>query len=98
MLDQKLIGLAEQLVQGRGDGRISDDDVDKLWEAAHDEGKLSIVKAAVFFRLLNEFKWTKAGLLNLLIKVEPGGNDPHPEIAEFLQQFLPEEAGEKDAK
>ena len=90
MVNQKLIEFAQGLVQGRGDGRISEQDAEAIWKEAtgKDNGKLNGSNSSTLFVILNQLNWTPPALIYVLTKVEPGGPDPHPEIAFMAHQLL----------
>ena len=58
--DGKLIDLAEKLIAGRGDGRISKEDAEELLKATKDAGEYTDIEKDTMAYLREHFKWTEA--------------------------------------
>ena len=57
--DRSLLLLAENLVKGKGDGRISEDDMKKLYESASDGNKITDYEKDTLYYILENFKCTE---------------------------------------
>jgi len=58
--DKELLDLAESLTKGKGDGRISMDDAEKLFAEVRDGGKYTDVEKDTMAYVRDNFKWTDA--------------------------------------
>lgn len=58
--DRKIVELADSLVAGRGDGRISMADAKKLLPLFEDEGNITQVEEMTLLYILENYKWTDA--------------------------------------
>ena len=58
--DKELLELAESLTQGKGDGRISMEDAEKLLAEVKDGGKYTDVEKDTMAYIRDNFKWTDA--------------------------------------
>lgn len=56
--DGELIDLAEKLTAGRGDGRISMDDANKLLDAVMDGNSYTDIEKDTMAYVREKFKWT----------------------------------------
>ena len=56
--DGKLLSLAEEAIQGAGDGRISVKDAEGLFEAVRDGGVYTDVEKETVAYIRNKFRWT----------------------------------------
>lgn len=56
--DKELLELSEELVKGRGDGRISLADAEKLLAAVKDGAKYTDIEKATMSYIRDNFKWT----------------------------------------
>ncbi|MCB0492156.1 MAG: hypothetical protein KDC93_07040 [Cyclobacteriaceae bacterium] len=59
-LDKHLVELAEKVVAGQGDGRISNDDAKKLLEAVKDGGVYTDIEKDTMEYIRENFKWTES--------------------------------------
>lgn len=59
--DAELIELAEKLIAGAGDGRLSKDDATKLLEAVMDGNIYTDIEKNTVAYLRDNFNWTGAG-------------------------------------
>lgn len=59
-LDKRLLEMAEKVVAGQGDGRISNDDAKKLLEAVKDGGVYTDVEKDTMEYIRENFKWTES--------------------------------------
>ena len=57
--DRSLLLLAENLVKGKGDGRISEDDMKKLYESASDGNKITDYEKDTLDYIVDNFKCTE---------------------------------------
>lgn len=57
--DQELVQAAELRIQGRGDGRISLEDAEEIWEIAYEGGILTEREKQTLFYLMEHFKFTE---------------------------------------
>tara|TARA_Y100000741_G_scaffold271459_1_gene211560 strand:- start:2875 stop:3297 length:423 start_codon:yes stop_codon:yes gene_type:complete len=57
--DRSLLLLAENLVKGKGDGRISEDDMKKLFESASDGNKITDYEKNTLEYIVEKFKCTE---------------------------------------
>ena len=57
--DKELLELAEKLVKGQGDGRISTADAAKLLTAVKDAGKYTDIEKDTMSYIRENFKWTE---------------------------------------
>lgn len=57
--DRSLLLLAENLVKGKGDGRISEDDMKKLYESASDGNKITDYEKDTLDYIIENFKCTE---------------------------------------
>jgi hypothetical protein len=58
--DGALLDLADKLVGGKGDGRISEEDAKKLLKAVKDGDAYTEVEKATVSYLRSNYKWTEA--------------------------------------
>lgn len=58
--DRKIMEEAERRIEGAGDGRISKDDAEFLWEMFGDFGDITIVEERTLAYLQKNLKWTDA--------------------------------------
>lgn len=58
--DAEIIELAEKLVAGGGDGRISMEDAKELLEAVMDGGSYTDIEKDTMAYIRDNFKWTEA--------------------------------------
>ena len=56
--DKELLELSEELVKGRGDGRISLADAEKLLAAVKDGAKYTDIEKGTMSYIRDNFKWT----------------------------------------
>lgn len=56
--DGDLLDLAEELVKGRGDGRISQDDAEKLFAKVKDGNSYTDVEKDTVAYIRDQIKWT----------------------------------------
>ena len=68
--DSKLLEKADELISGKGDGRISADDTEILIKYIFDRGTITNVEHRTIYYILNNFKFTETGLKNLLYKLQ----------------------------
>lgn len=69
--DRSLLLLADNLVKGRGDGRISDDDMMKLIKSAEDNNVITVCEKDTLYYIVKNYNTTdkaKTHLENYLIK------------------------------
>lgn len=67
--DRKILQEAEELVQGRGDGRISQDDAELLLPLFGDFGDVTIIEERTLQYILENYSWTEAAQNWFLDKV-----------------------------
>ena len=67
--DNDLLNLAENLIKGQGDGRISFDDSNKLLNKIFDRGTITKVEYRTIFYILNNFNFTKEAFRSILDKL-----------------------------
>jgi len=67
--DSALLELAENLIKGQGDGRISIDDSNKLLDKILDRGTITKVEYRTFFYILKNIKFTKEAFQSILDKL-----------------------------
>lgn len=58
--DKELIELADELIAGAGDGRLSQDDASKLLEGVKDAGVYTDVEKDTLAYLRDNYNWTDA--------------------------------------
>ena len=58
--DRSLLLLAENLIKGQGDGRISENDMKKLYESACDGNKITEYEKDTLYYIYNNFKCTSS--------------------------------------
>ena len=58
-LDARLLEMAEQAVQGAGDGRISQGDAELLITAVKDSGSYTDIEKDTMDYIRDNFKWTE---------------------------------------
>ena len=58
---RRLLSLADELVTGKSDGRISTDDADKIFGAVENDGKYIDLEKDTISYIRQNHKWTKAG-------------------------------------
>jgi len=58
--DRSLLLLAETLIKGQGDGRISENDMKKLYESACDGNKITPYEKDTLYHIYNNFKCTSS--------------------------------------
>ncbi|MCH2230116.1 MAG: hypothetical protein MK105_07205 [Crocinitomicaceae bacterium] len=58
--DGEILELAESLVDGEGDGRISKADAEKLFEAVRDGNSYTDIEKDTMAYVRDNFKWTEA--------------------------------------
>jgi hypothetical protein len=58
--EKELLVLAESLTKGKGDGRISMDDAEKLFAEVRDGGKYTDIEKNTMAYIRDNFKWTDA--------------------------------------
>ena len=69
--DRSLLLLADNLVKGRGDGRISDDDMTRLIKSAEDNNVITVCEKNTLYYIVKNYNTTdkaKLHLENYLIK------------------------------
>ncbi len=59
-LDKRLVEMAQAVVAGQGDGRISHDDAKKLFDAVKDGGVYTDVEKVTMEYIRDNFKWTES--------------------------------------
>lgn len=57
-LDKRLLTLAEEAVDGQGDGRISEEDARKIIDAVKDGGVYTEIEKDTMEYIRDNFKWT----------------------------------------
>jgi hypothetical protein len=67
--DSELLNMAEELVKGQGDGRISIDDSNKLLAKIFDGRDVTKVEARTILYILKNFKLTNEATQNFLDKL-----------------------------
>jgi hypothetical protein len=67
--DSALLELAENLIKGQGDGRISIVDSNKLLDKILDSGTITKVEYRTIFYIVKNFKFSKEAFLNILEKL-----------------------------
>ena len=58
--DRELLELADKLTQGQGDGRLSTDDAQKLYEEVVDGDNYTDIEKATVKYIRDNYKWTEA--------------------------------------
>jgi hypothetical protein len=58
--DGEIIEMAEKLIAGQGDGRLSVDDANKLLEAVKDGGTYTDIEKDTMAYVRDNFNWTNA--------------------------------------
>ncbi|MEZ5043070.1 MAG: hypothetical protein R2828_24450 [Saprospiraceae bacterium] len=56
--DRKLLELAEELIQGKGDGRISRQDAQQLWTAVQDGKRITSIETKSLLYIFSHFNFT----------------------------------------
>ena len=56
--DKEILDLADELTKGRGDGRLSQDDATKLFEAVRDGDAYTDIEKATVAYVRDNYKWT----------------------------------------
>jgi hypothetical protein len=69
--DRKVLTEAESRVAGQGDGRISKEDAEALFELFGDFGDITIVEERTLDYLMENFKWTNAAKEWFMEKFDP---------------------------
>jgi len=59
-MDKRLLDLAQEVVAGQGDGRISGDDARKLFNAVRDGGVYTDVEKTTMEYIRDNFRWTES--------------------------------------
>jgi hypothetical protein len=67
--DSALLELAENLIKGQGDGRISIVDSNKLLDKILDSRTITKVEYRTIFYIVKNFKFSKEAFLNILEKL-----------------------------
>jgi len=67
--DSVLLEVAENLIKGQGDGRISIDDSNKILDKILDGGTITKVEYRTIFYIVKNFKFTKEAFENILDKL-----------------------------
>jgi hypothetical protein len=67
--DNDLLNLAEKLIKGKGDGRISVDDSKNILNKIFDRGTITKVEYRTIFYILNNFNFTKEAFRSILDKL-----------------------------
>jgi len=67
--DSALLELAENLIKGQGDGRISIVDSNKLLDKILDSGTITKVEYRTIFYIVKNFKFSKEAFQNILDKL-----------------------------
>lgn len=58
---RRLLDIADGLVAGKGDGRISADDAGKIFDALENDGKYSDLEKDTISYIRENYNWTDAG-------------------------------------
>ena len=58
-MDGHLLEMASKMVQGQGDGRISQEDAEKLLRGVTDGGKYTDIEKETMEYIRTNFKWTE---------------------------------------
>lgn len=58
--DKEILDLADTLTAGRGDGRLSQDDAGKIFEAVRDGDAYTDIEKATVAYVRENYKWTDA--------------------------------------
>ena len=66
--DRKLLNLARTLIQGKGDGRISEDDAKKIFEEAQDNNKITDIEKQTIQYIIDNFNCTEPAV-SILSKI-----------------------------
>lgn len=61
--DRKLIETAEQLTEGRGDGRISQKDAEIIWESVQDGTGITATEKRTVHYLIDKLNWSEKAVL-----------------------------------
>lgn len=88
--DRKLVEKAQYLANGKGDGRISVEDIQTLYRAAQDAGKITEVEERTLWYVLYNFNATQAAM-NWLRKIFPDftdGQGLEAQIEKLIRQDL----------
>lgn len=88
--DRRILDLAKELISGRGDGRISREDTEKLLPLFGDKGKITIEEERSLYYLLDNFNWTDTGKEWFIQQIKPINKESEVfgEIQQiFLQEF-----------
>ena len=59
--DGELFELAENLVKGQGDGRLSKDDASKIYDVVKDSGSYTEIEKVTMMYIRDNYEWTNAG-------------------------------------
>lgn len=85
--DRALVRKAEALIQGKGDGRISEADIQALYEAARDAQRITDVERRTLHYLRSQFRFTKKAA-EWLQNTLPLSRDFDEKIEEILRNKL----------
>ena len=58
---RRLLDCADELVAGKGDGRISEDDAAKLYDTLENDGKYTDLEKDTVAYIRKNYRWTDAG-------------------------------------
>ncbi len=94
-MDARLIEKAEDLINGGGDGRISKDDAELLFQMIVDDNKFTEVEEQTIEFILGRYRWTEAARTQLKDRIKVwtknggGARKPQPMPLEEIdkQQF-----------
>jgi hypothetical protein len=67
--DNDLLNIADFLIKGQGDGRISINDSNKLLNKIFDRGTITKIEYRTIFYILNNFNFTKEAFQSILDKL-----------------------------
>jgi hypothetical protein len=59
-MDGRLLEMAEEAIQGAGDGRISQEDAEELMQVVRDGGSYTDVEKDTMEYIRDSFKWTES--------------------------------------
>ena len=81
--DKKILVEAKKLTEGRGDGRISYEDAQMLWEAVVDSGELKVEENRSIQLVFQQYSWTDKALEWFLARMAEISKEPEEELEDL---------------
>lgn len=84
--DRQLLETARQLTEGRGDGRISQQDAEIIWNSVRDAGNITATEKRTLSFLLAQLRWSEKALEWIKSLIDLSGEPEQEENIEHIIQ------------